>query len=283
MRTAWTMIALLVAACSAAQDDKSASQPTSRSAATATRPASQPAAGAAKPSSGDPGVDKVLDRLEEKGRAIKGLACKLTYKYVTVEPVEDSQTKEGELLFAVDEPNSLFLIHFTRLLAEGVVIDRHEYFLFDGRWLIERNDKARTVIKREIVRPGERIDPFKLGKGPFPLPFGQRREDILRNFKVAAAAFELGDPRNSDHLHCLPLPGTELASKYSRVEIFVDRTSELPVRIVTERVTDGNRIEVDFKDVDTNEAPAKSRFHVDVPPGFDVSEEPLPAPGRENE
>jgi hypothetical protein len=195
--------------------------------------------------------------------------------------VEDAQIKEGELLFAQAEPNSKFLIHFTKMIADGIVTRRGEYFLFDGEWLTERNDKARTIIKRQIVRRGERVDPFKLGKGPFPLPFGQKREDILGNFTVTLKRFELGDPRNSDHLHCVPRPNTELAAKYSRVEIYVDKKIELPVRIVTERITDGNRIEVDFKEIDTDEAPALSRFQIKRPgenlDGFTVTEEPLPS------
>ncbi|MFH1419265.1 MAG: hypothetical protein ABII12_13390 [Planctomycetota bacterium] len=221
-------------------------------------------------------MDRILDRLEIKGEAIKGLACKLTYKIVTVFPVEDAVVKEGELLFARGDPNSKFLIHFEKMIADGVVVPRHEYFLFDGEWFVERNDKARTLIRRQIVRKGERTSPFKLGEGPFPLPFGQKRDDILRNLTVSLAKFELGDPRNSYHLHCVPLPDTELARKYSRVEIFVDRKDELPVRIVSERVKDGNRIEVDFKEIDTDEAPAQSRFHLEASPGFDVREEPLP-------
>jgi hypothetical protein len=261
-------------ACSALVQSRPASQPTSRPSA---QPATGPAvSGPGKLSSGDPKVDQILDRLEEKGQAIKGLACKLTYRYVVVEPVEDAQTKEGELIFAVGEPNAKFLIRFTRMIAEGVSVERPEYFLFDGQWLTERNDKAKTVIKRQVVRPGERVDPFRLGKGPFPLPFGQKREDILRNFKIAVVPFELGDPRNSEHLHCVPLANTDLAAKYSRVELYLDRNLDLPVRIVTERLSDGNRIEVDFKDIDTNEAPAQSRFQIDVPEGFEVTQEPLP-------
>ncbi len=262
---------------------ESAAQQQPPSPTSATQPAVPSPTAEAKPSSGYPEVDDILDRLETKGQAIKGLACNLIYKYVTVEPVEDAQIKEGELLFTVDQPNAKFLIHFDKMIAEGIVIPRHEYFLFDGGWLIERNDKARTVIRRQVVRPGERIDPFRVGKGPFPLPFGQKREDILRNFKIDLRPFELGDPRNARHLHCVPLPDSELASRYSRVDIYVDRKIELPVRIVTERLTDGNRIEVDFQDINTNEAPAKSRFQIEVPEGFEVSEEPLPpAPSRDS-
>lgn len=282
MRLSWSITGLLVAACVASclADDRPVTQPAA--AATGgptTRPTTRPTTAPAESpvrSSGDPKVDEILDRLEAKGQAIKGLGCELTYRFVTVEPVEDSQTKEGELLFSRSEPNSQFLIHFTKMIADGIVIRRGEYFLFDGVWLTERNDKARTVIRRQIVREGQRVDPFKLGKGPFPLPFGQKRADTLRNFKVTLEPFALGDPKNTYHLHCVPRPNTELASKYSRVELYVDKKIELPVRIVTERLLDGNRIEVDFKKIDTRMAPAQSRFRIEVPDGYTLSEEPLP-------
>ncbi len=238
---------------------------------------SQPVSAAtpAKSTSGNAKVDQLLDRLEAKGKAIKGLSCKLEYRHVTVDPVEDVTTKEGELLFARGVPNSKFLVHFSKLRAAGVVREVGEHFAFDGQWLIERNDKSKTIIKREVARPGETKDPFEIGKGPFPLPFGQKREDMLSQFKIELADFTLGDPRNTDHLHCVPIPNTNLAAKYKRVEIFIDRNLELPVRIVTERVDDDSRIEVDFKDVDISAAPAGSRFKLDVPKDFTVSVEPL--------
>lgn len=254
------------AACAA--DDRATSQADDASGAPAkvqptTRPSEAP-----QLSSGDPAVDAILDRLEAKGQAIKGLRCALTYRYVIVDPVEDAQTKEGELLFVRDEPNPKFLIHFNKIIADGIVSRRGEYFLFDGQWLTERHDKARTIQRRQIVREGERIDAFKLGTGPFPLPFGQKREAILESFTVKAVKFELGDPRNSQHLRCVPRPATELARKYSRVDFYIDKRIDLPVRIVMVRNSDGNRIEVDFKQIDTDEAPAQSRFKIEVPDGF---------------
>ncbi len=231
-----------------------------------------------KRSSGNPKVDQILDRLESKGQSIKGLACKINHKHVTVEPVEDESNKEGELLFAKGDPNSKFLVVFKKLRAAGVIRDTGEHFAFDGRWLIERNDKDKRIIKREVAKPGETKDLFEIGKGAFPLPFGQKRADMLSQFKIDLADFTLGDPRNTDHLHCVPLPDTPLAAKYKRIEIFVDRTLELPVRIVTERIEDDSRIEVDFKDVDISAAPAGSRFKIDEPKDYIVSTEPLADP-----
>lgn len=259
---------LAATACSFAEDGKS--PPAARQATSA--PSTQPDGA---PTSGDPVADEILDRLDARGESIKGLACKVIYRYVTVFPAESVQQKDGTLLFAKANPNARFLIHFTKLSAEGIERETGEYWAFDGRWLTERNDKSRTIIKREIAAPGERKDPFKLGQGPFPLPLGQKRRDILENFAVRLETFTLGDPRGSDHLHCVPRPGTPLAKKYTRVDIYVDRAAGLPVRIVTERVSDANRIEVDFKSIDTNEAPAASRFTIEEPKGYDVSVEPL--------
>ncbi len=228
-----------------------------------------------RPSSGDGKLDAILDRLETKGKTMEGLTCRLHYRYVMVEVVQDEHVKEGKLLFARGEPNSRFFIHFNKLRADGVEKVTGEYWAFDGRWLVERNDLTKKIIRREIARKGQREDPFKLGEGPFPMPLGQKREDILANFKVKREDFTLGDPRNTDHLHCVPLPNTALAGKYSRVEIYVDRALELPVRVVSERVKDGNLIEVDFRDIDVRQAPDGSRFRVEEPKDFEVSVEPL--------
>ncbi len=228
-----------------------------------------------KPTSGDAKIDAILDRLDEKGHVIKGIKSRLTYTYIVVDPVESRQVKEGTLLFARSEPNSRFLVHFDRTIADGVVNRSGEYYGFDGRWMIERNDRAKNIIKRELAREGQYRDPFKLGEGPFPLPFGQSRADILKNFRVALVPFALGDPLQSDHLRCIPLPGTEMAQKYSRVDIYVDRRIDLPVRIVSENLKDGNRIEVDFKDISAGEAPAASRFHIEEPKDFEVRTERL--------
>ena len=114
----------------------------------------------------------ILDRLEAKGQAIKGISTNVTYNDVRFEPVEEKIVKKGELLFLRGNPSSKFLIRFDETIAGGVKRPKPEYYLFDGRWMTERNDATKQIIKREVVREGQSIDPFKLKKGPFPLPFG---------------------------------------------------------------------------------------------------------------
>lgn len=225
--------------------------------------------------SGDPAVDALLDRLEVKGNAIKGLSAEIVYTHITTEPVVDRQKKIGRLLFARGEPNDRFLVHFTKLLADGVVTNTAEYYAFDGQWYVERNDAGKNVLRRELGRRGERIDAFELGKGPFPLPFGQKRSDILWHFEVSIAADTRSLPKGLTHLICTPRGHSSLAEEYSRVEMWVDSRLDLPVRIATERSVDKVRVEVEFNQIDLKDAPAGSRFTVETPKGFFETVEPF--------
>lgn len=236
------------------------------------------AAGPAPATSGDPAVDELLDKLEAKGDEIKGLTCKLRYNYVTVDPVESSQVKTGDLKYLKPTNaivNGMFKIHFHELIADGAKSAHEEQIAFNGNWLIERNDKAKTIIRREVVKPGQRINPFELGKGPFPMPFGQKRSDMLQHFKINKVAPNKDEMPNTVHLHCEPHPHSSMASRYKRVEMYLDKGNNLPVRMVCERLSDDNRIEVSFTEVDAKAAPTPDDFKIEEPKDFDKREEPI--------
>lgn len=236
------------------------------------------AAGPAPANSGDPAVDELLDKLEAKGDEIKGLSCKLRYNYVTVDPVESSQVKTGDLKYLKPTGaniNGMFKIHFRELDADGIKSKHEEQIAFDGNWLIERNDKAKTIIRREVVKKGQTVNPFELGKGPFPMPFGQKRADMLQHFKIKKTVSGAGDPPNTVHLHCEPHPHSNMASRYRQVRMWIDKGNNLPVKMVCERLADDNRIEVTFTEVDTKAAPGAADFKIEEPADFDKRLEPI--------
>ena len=244
----------------------------------AAEPPKAAVAGPVPATSGDPAVDELLDKLEAKGDEIKGLSCKLRYNYVTIDPVESSQIKTGELKYLKPTGtniNGMFKIHFRELDADGVKSKHEEQIAFDGNWLVERNDKAKTIIRREVVKKGEKVNPFELGKGPFPMPFGQKRADMLQHFKIKKMASGAGDPLNTVKLHCEPHPHSNMASRYRQVQMLIDKGNNLPVKMLCERLADGNRIEVAFTDVDTKAAPALNDFKIEEPKDFDKREEPI--------
>lgn len=273
--TAWCLLSLAFNPTSRpAETDRA---PTSQPGATSRPAASSDESTSVRLSSGDPVVDDLLDQLEKKGKEIEGLSAEIVYRHITTIPVDAEQKKFGQLLYVRGKPNAAFLIHFTKLIVDGIVSENHEYYSFDGRWYVERKDAEgeKTVLRREISRAGERMDAFELGKGPFPLPFGQKREDILTQFEVSLAVFRQGDPAGTRHLHCVPRKDSRMADEYSRVEFYYDPQIGLPVKFVTQRRADEVRVEVEFNRVKLDAAPAMSRFKIETPPGFRETVESL--------
>jgi len=229
-------------------------------------------------SSGDAELDSILDRLEVKGKAVKDLRARIKKEQIETFPVPETQVEEGLLLFGRFEPEPKFQVRFDRFVAGGIVRDKPQdrhWFTFDGRWLVERNARTRRVIRREAVKAGERIDVFKLGNGPFPLPIGQSRRDMLSNFKIVRVPPKGGDPSGSDHFACTPLVGSELHARYKQVDFYVDRKLELPTRIDVVRRKDDLEIRVTFDQLEVNVGLAASEFEMPVPADYAVTIEAL--------
>lgn len=205
--------------------------PASPTPAPQTPPAEQPAAPATPPPAPSR-VEAILDALQKAGEELKDIRCRVVYD-------EDDQVnlsrkrREGVILFKKGEPNAKFYITFDRLVQDGKAAREQKkvWYLFDGRNLLEVRESNTTVIEREMVKPGEKVDFFDLDKTPFPLPFGHRKEYILERFDVSLVDAQPGDPPDSDHLVCTPKPNTRMASKFRKLEFHVGRAAHLPIRI----------------------------------------------------
>lgn len=238
---------------------------------TAGQTASQPTTAPVSPE-----LEAILDRLEARGDTINDLQTRLTYRQEDL-VVDDSLTKSGQLLFRRDKPNARFAIVFEFPEA------KRERYLFDGRWFTEVNERTKTYQRHEIVRPGESIDPFRIGQGPFPLPFGQKKADILANFEVRLVPSASGDPAGTVHLQCTPLPDTQLATKHNRLDFYVSQvgtTTDLPVRLIDHRKGQ-KRDTIDFADIRLNAGLPGSLFECPRPKasqGWQVFEDDTLAP-----
>jgi hypothetical protein len=241
------------------------------------RPASRPTLVDGKPSSGDAIVDDVLDRLEARGKAAHAIECNIVYTYITAGPIEGMDEREEKIgvLSYAQSGASRFLVRFDKKVAAGVVNKEKEYYAFDGEWLTERNDRAKTIVRREIVRKGETVDLFDLDRGPFPVPFGRSREEMLRHFEIRRQSFHVGDDNKPIVLRCLPRPGTDLASRYRFVDLEIDPKLDMPTSVVCQRAADDNRIEVRFSTIKEKDTIEPNQFEVSIPKEFQLTVEPL--------
>jgi outer membrane lipoprotein-sorting protein len=235
----------------------------------------------------DPVVDRILTRLED--RQVHDLRAKVKWELTyAIEESEDSDQKFGTVWFKEDKPVAKFKVHFDRKIVGTRKRDLNEEHLFDGRWYVELQSRTKTVTRREIRREGESSNPYKLGEGAFPLPFGQKKADILAEFDVKLVPAKKRDPADTDHLRLTPRPDTETGRTYKTLDFWIARSGEhagLPVKVMAGK-KDGtgavnSYITITFSDVELNTGFAHNVFKIDVPAGYEVIEErlePLPAP-----
>lgn len=192
-------------------------------------------------------IDAILTRVESARNGLTDLRCGVRY-------VEDDRinyvkrVKFGHISMLMAQPNPLFMVYFERTEVDGMV-GKREWYLFDGRWLFEAMERVAQVTKREIAGEGERLDFFDIEKAPFPLPFGQKKETMRRNFDISLAPAQSGDPPDSEHLVCIPKAGSALKTKYDRLDIWVLPGIDMPGRVVVSRENGQEIKTADFLDL----------------------------------
>lgn len=207
-----------------------------------------------------PETQELLDRMDEAGRKIETLQAQFDYE-LNQTLYEDVQNRKGELLFRA--PN-LLSFEFT---------DRpRETFVFDGRILYHKKEATKQLIIWEIRRPEEpALDSFELGKTPLPMPFGQKKEAVLKHFDVARdAAEETRDKEKRSVLVLKPKKDTPLAETYTAIALWVEAKTFLPTRArfwdTSENITT-----IDFHRIETNKkVDAKMFARPDVPEDWEI-------------
>jgi len=181
----------------------------------------------------DGSIDQVLAQLDQVGKSLKEFSGK-------VKLVEEDNAMGGDVTHAgtvafQKKPDGNVRIHvvFDQRIANNVrSADKTEYLL-DDRWLYDRNYRAKNEVKREVLKPGQKMDLFKLGEGPFPLPIGQSPAEVHNVFDVSKPAPAKDDVPGAIHLLLKPKSGTDLERKFHSIEVYVDQKTHMPARVIT--------------------------------------------------
>lgn len=233
----------------------------------------------------DPELERILDRLEQ--RQVRDLRAEITWRNQYVLS-SDAQTKRGMIWYAQGEPVAKFKVRFDTKIAGDRREKLGEEHLFDGNWYVElQPPPAKMVIRREIRAASDRRNPYKLGEGAFPVPFGQTKADILREFEVQrVTATNPKDPPDCDHIRMIPRPGASTEDRYASIDFWISRggpASGLPVQVSAQQ-KDGtgevnSTITLTFEKIELNTGFNASVFEIKVPAGYQESIEPLGPPG----
>jgi len=205
------------------------------------------------PVGSDATVDPTLDALQERGKTLKEFVADLELTENNLVMGTDS-IRTGKAWYQTRSGDDVRLrVVFDKRIDEGKPPkeDKRDYLLSDG-WLTDRDYHSKTEVRRQVAAPGEKVNLFQVGKGPFPLPIGQDKKDVHGQFDVAQLPPNKDDPAETIHLQLKPKPNTDLARKFKMIDVFVDRGNNMPVRIKTIDINESMERQTDLKNLQVN-------------------------------
>lgn len=227
--------------------------------------AEQPPTATVSPLTDESKIDDVLDALDVRGKNLKSLSADVAKTESDMALGEDPETRSGRLRYEkLADDNVRILASFDKVqTGDKVKNERVEYLMKDGE-LVDRNYRSKVESRRVVQRPGEKIDLFKLGQGPFPLPIGQEKSAVHAEFEVTRIAAGKDDPANTIHLKLAPKDGTELSRKFKAIDVWVDKTDYLPRRIDTLNAQQSVLTSTKFTDVQLNTTLSDDDFKLEA-------------------
>lgn len=240
-------------------------------------------AGATADPAPPPDAETLLDALETADRDIETFTARLDYsKFFAIQ--SDEQRRIGRLYYRssppTDEADAVRDRRFAVAFSELIVGTRREqidqHYAFDGEWVIEKTADDRQFTKRQIVPPGERFDPLKIGEGPFPVPIGQRKADILARFEaeVVGAEDDLTEPsliefakaKGLVHLRLVPRAGSPQEGDFESVHVWYEPSGRMLPRIAKTVTPVGDESLVVLLEPTINEVIDEALFSTETPP-----------------
>jgi len=224
----------------------------------------------------------ILDRLEKSGDKYATLRADITY-HVHMIQTDDTEERTGYVAYQkkvaktdkVEGSPTKFHIQFTTLrLGEGAKTKEKVDYAFDGMWLTVAKHRIKNMTRYQVAAKGETVEPLRIGRGPFPLPFGQKTADMLKHFRAVTRDAREGDPPGSDYLLLVPHATRAKDLSFVRLEMWIDRKTDLPIRVVSKDKSK-NVTTVVFKDIETDVKFRDSEFLIRKPFGWKMRVEPL--------
>jgi outer membrane lipoprotein-sorting protein len=228
--TAFAITLTLIVGCAHAQPATNPAQPAPPAPGA---PTSLPAA--SNTLSPDSSVDQILDALDQRGKQLDDFTADVDLTDADAATGNDSKLIGQMKMQRLPEGDSRIRVIFDKKVVNDVTkADKSEYMLSKG-WLIDRNYPDHREVRRQVLKPGQKMNLLKLGEGPFPLPLGQDKADVHRMFEVSKITASDGkeNPPGTIHARLTPKEGTQFQTKFKTIDVWIDPASRMPVKIET--------------------------------------------------
>ena len=137
------------------------------------------------PTKDDATVEKLLDAMEEQGRTMKDFTASATMeKFEALTDEREVRRGRVVVLGPTGKDREIGIVFDELIDSTGRGSTDARRFVFRGGWMSEFDPTKKQVIRRQLAPEGESFDPLRVGEGPFPVPLGQPKKDVVREFIV---------------------------------------------------------------------------------------------------
>jgi outer membrane lipoprotein-sorting protein len=221
-------------------------------------------------------LDVILDALEARGKDLKDFSADVTLTTVSERTgAESSQT--GKVVYQErGAGDARIRVSFDKRKLENGATQPHKVdYLLDQGNLTDRDYAKKLEVKRQVIKPGQKMNLLKLGEGPFPLPIGQSKEEVKKQFEVTKVAPAADDPKGTVHVKLVPRAGSQFEKRFRSIDVYLDPATNMPARIDTSEKPDTARM-TELRNLKTNSGVRDEQFalpNIDGQAGWNRREE----------
>lgn len=196
------------------------------------------ARGEQPPLAPDAPLDTVLDALDARGKDLQDFSADVAL-HTTDQRTGQDTAQIGTIVFQNrNGAGSRIRVDFEKKVVDdgtGPKITQKQKldYVLERGWLTDRDYQKKLEVRRQVLKPGQQMNLLKLGEGPFPLPIGQDKEEVKKQFKAEKIESTNDDPANTIHVRLTPKQGSQFEKKFKQIDVFVNRKTAMPVRIDT--------------------------------------------------
>ena len=228
-------------------------------------------------------VENVLSQLRQRTQQLESYQARLEYLFVQPEPFDSTRLMKGVMYYQKAQNKSNLRINFESLKQDDEKTQKHnEQFIFDGIWLTQIDYQTRHVNQVQQAEPNEPVNALELARRNFPIIGFTKVEQLKKEFEIELVDDDAGEADRTIHLHLKVRPRSIYKDDYSAVDVWIDKESGLPAKIVAVN-TENDIYEIKLLKPRVNKKIDNKVFDFKIPDGFTVEKKTLVKKGPDEE
>lgn len=220
-------------------------------------------------------VKQILDEMHKAAQTLTSLQANVEYLFIQdPELLEARSVRQGIIYYSKGTPKSNLRITFHTIQQDAEEPQsRPEHYLFDGVWLTKIDWAMETVDLYQKALADQPVGVFDFISHNFPMVGFTDPQKLEKEFYISVSP-AAAEPNEPQHLFLKVREDSIYKDDYTKIEVWVNRRTWLPVRLAAVSVQ-GDFLDLKWHDLRTNEQIPPGVFLIEIPAHFRKNTHPL--------